>query len=95
MNIFEFLVDVLFGHKHKKHQPKETLRVADSTQPLTQLTMKALIKKIRQTIHGLMHDLEKFEQGNKTAGQRARKASLELEKLLKEFRKRSVHEMPE
>lgn len=30
------------------------------------------------------------EKGNKAAGARARKASLELEKLLKEFRKASV-----
>lgn len=30
------------------------------------------------------------EKGNKAAGARARKASLELEKLLKEFRKVSV-----
>jgi hypothetical protein len=30
------------------------------------------------------------EKGNKAAGVRARKASLELEKLMKEFRKESV-----
>ena len=30
------------------------------------------------------------KNGNKAAGMRARKASLELEKLLKEFRKKSV-----
>lgn len=30
------------------------------------------------------------EKGNKAAGARARKASLELEKILKEFRKESV-----
>jgi len=32
------------------------------------------------------------EKGNKAAGTRARKASLELEKLLKEFRKASLEE---
>lgn len=31
------------------------------------------------------------EKGNKAAGARARKASLEIEKLLKEFRKASVN----
>ena len=31
-----------------------------------------------------------IEKGNKTAGTRARKASLEIEKLLKEFRKESL-----
>ena len=31
-----------------------------------------------------------IEKGNKAAGTRARKASLELEKLMKEFRKASV-----
>lgn len=31
-----------------------------------------------------------IEKGNKTAGTRARKASLELEKLLKQFRKESL-----
>lgn len=32
------------------------------------------------------------EKGNKAAGTRARKSSLELEKLLKEFRKLSLEE---
>ena len=32
------------------------------------------------------------EKGNKAAGTRARKASLELEKVLKEFRKVSLEE---
>ena len=30
-------------------------------------------------------------QGNKAAGKRARKASLELEKLFKEYRRLSIH----
>ena len=33
------------------------------------------------------------EKGNKAAGTRARKASLELEKLLKRFRKESLEEI--
>lgn len=57
--------------------------------------MLNLIRQIRHTTHDIMHDLEKFEQGNKAAGKRVRKASLELEKLYKEFRKRSVSETPQ
>ena len=34
--------------------------------------------------------LLQVEKGNKAAGTRARKASLELEKLMKEFRKTSL-----
>ena len=38
-----------------------------------------------------MSDAElQIEKGNKAAGTRARKASLELEKLMKEFRKASL-----
>lgn len=33
---------------------------------------------------------QQVEKGNKAAGTRARKASLELEKLMKEFRKASL-----
>lgn len=55
--------------------------------------MVELIRNIAETTASFMADLEKYaKQGNKAAGQRARKASLELEKLYKEFRKRSVHE---
>ena len=58
--------------------------------------MVKLIKNIADTNASFMADLEKFaKQGNKTAGLRARKTSLELEKLYKEFRKRSVHESVE
>lgn len=34
--------------------------------------------------------LHQVENGNKAAGTRARKASLEIEKLMKEFRKSSL-----
>ena len=33
---------------------------------------------------------DQVEKGNKAAGTRARKASLEIEKLMKEFRKASI-----
>ena len=53
--------------------------------------MKELIEKISTSFETLKSDAElQAEKGNKAAGTRARKASLELEKLLKEFRKTSL-----
>lgn len=53
--------------------------------------MNELIEKITASYEALKTDAElQAEKGNKAAGTRARKASLELEKLLKEFRKASL-----
>ncbi|MGS4347352.1 histone H1 [Myroides odoratus] len=53
--------------------------------------MNGLIEKINASYEALKADAElQAEKGNKAAGTRARKASLELEKLLKEFRKASL-----
>ena len=53
--------------------------------------MNELIQKINASYEALKADAElQVEKGNKAAGTRARKASLELEKLLKEFRKASL-----
>lgn len=53
--------------------------------------MNELIEKINASFEALKADAElQTEKGNKAAGTRARKASLELEKLLKEFRKASL-----
>lgn len=53
--------------------------------------MNELIEKINSGFLALKVDAElQAEKGNKAAGTRARKASLELEKLLKEFRKASL-----
>lgn len=53
--------------------------------------MKELIEKIETVQAAFMKDaLAQVENGNKAAGTRARKASLELEKLMKEFRKSSL-----
>ena len=55
--------------------------------------MKDLIEKINTEIETFKTESElHIEKGNKTAGTRARKSSLELEKLLKEFRKASIEE---
>lgn len=53
--------------------------------------MNELIEKINASFETLKADAElQTEKGNKAAGTRARKTSLELEKLLKEFRKASL-----
>ena len=53
--------------------------------------MNELIEKINVGMETLKADAElQSEKGNKAAGTRARKVSLELEKLLKEFRKASL-----
>ncbi|ABQ06568.1 histone H1 [Flavobacterium johnsoniae] len=55
--------------------------------------MNDLIAKINAEIETFKTETESFsEKGVKAAGARARKASLEIEKLLKEFRKVSIEE---
>jgi len=55
--------------------------------------MNELIAKIKELNEALLTDATaQAEKGNKAAGTRARKASLELEKVLKEFRKVSLEE---
>ncbi|MCH5326529.1 MAG: histone H1 [Duncaniella sp.] len=53
--------------------------------------MKAIVEKITAAYEAYAKDAAaQVENGNKAAGARARKVSLELEKLLKEFRKASI-----
>lgn len=53
--------------------------------------MEKLLQDIDAQIESFKTDAAlQLEKGNKAAGTRARKASLALEKLLKEFRKVSV-----
>ena len=55
--------------------------------------MNELIAKIKEMSDALLTDATaQAEKGNKAAGTRARKVSLELEKVLKEFRKVSLEE---
>tara|TARA_B100000953_G_scaffold278095_1_gene253347 strand:- start:49 stop:225 length:177 start_codon:yes stop_codon:yes gene_type:complete len=55
--------------------------------------MKDLVSKIEAEFEAFQKDANsQVESGNKAAGTRARKSSLELAKLLKEFRKVSVEE---
>jgi hypothetical protein len=53
--------------------------------------MEELVNKIKVEFEALATDANlQIEKGNKAAGTRARKSSLDLEKLLKEFRKVSL-----
>lgn len=53
--------------------------------------MKDLIVKIQEAYEAFVKNATaQVENGNKAAGTRARKASLEIEKLMKEFRKASL-----
>ncbi|MCM4159385.1 histone H1 [Antarcticibacterium flavum] len=55
--------------------------------------MKKLIEDIQSTFESFQTEANsQLESGNKAAGTRARKSSLELEKLLKEFQKVSAAE---
>ncbi len=55
--------------------------------------MKETIAKISEVMAVLQAELAKAAEGNKAAAARARKATLELEKLGKEFRKQSIAEL--
>lgn len=53
--------------------------------------MKGLIEKINAEIEQFQKNADaQFAKGNKAAGTRARKNALELSKLMKDFRKKSV-----
>ena len=53
--------------------------------------MEKILKQAAELYAAFAKDASaQVEKGNKAAGTRARKASLELEKLMKEFRKASL-----
>ena len=55
--------------------------------------MKELLEQIDAAVAAFKTDATaQLENGNKTAGVRARKSSLDIEKAMKEFRKVSVAE---
>lgn len=59
--------------------------------------MKVIMKELLDNLNALIAEFTKdaslqAENGNKAAGTRARKASLAIEKSLKEFRKISIEE---
>ena len=56
-------------------------------------SMKELVEKIAALVADFNKDANaQIENGNKAAGTRARKVSLEIEKAMKEFRKVSLEE---
>lgn len=55
--------------------------------------MKELVEKLNEAFAAFTEDANlQLEKGNKAAVTRARKASLEIEKMMKEFRKVSLEE---
>ena len=52
--------------------------------------MKELVEKVAALYADFSNANAQLENGNKAAGTRARKASLEIEKAMKEFRKASL-----
>ena len=55
--------------------------------------MNDLVAKIKAEFELFSQEADaQVEKGNKAAGTRARKSSLELEKMMKEFRKVSIEE---
>ncbi|EGJ71072.1 hypothetical protein Bcop_0859 [Bacteroides coprosuis DSM 18011] len=53
--------------------------------------MKELVEKVADLVAQFNKDANaQIENGNKAAGVRARKASLEIEKIMKDFRKASL-----
>jgi len=53
--------------------------------------MEKLVKQIEDSFAAFVADANaQITKGNKAAGTRARKASLEMEKMLKGFRKKSL-----
>ncbi len=55
--------------------------------------MKELTAKIKAAYEAFANDAAaQAEKGNKAAGARARKASLEIERMMKDFRKVSLEE---
>jgi len=69
----------------------EVLYKTLSIKHLNKKKMEKLVKQIEASFNAFLEDANsQVEKGNKAAGQRARKASLDLEKSLKEFRKVSI-----
>ena len=55
------------------------------------MAMKELITKIQESYQTFVKDANlQVKYGNKAAGVRSRKASLEIEKMMKEFRRVSL-----
>ncbi len=86
---------IYFYDKHIAQYPNFTIFAVLSTnkklKPFTK--MKELLERIEAAVAAFNKDANaQVENGNKAAGTRARKASLEIEKAMKEFRKASLEQ---
>lgn len=52
--------------------------------------MKELIERITTSVAAFKNESEKEMCGNKSAGVRARRISLDIERMLKEYRKQTI-----
>ena len=57
--------------------------------------MKELIEELESELMSLREELHSYADGNKAAGRRARRHTLNIERLGKQFRKESVAGTPE
>ena len=63
----------------------------NNSTPIIEMDMKELIEQLEQKTTDLFRDAQsQLDKGNKAAGLRARRTSLEMEPLLKQFRKMSL-----
>lgn len=87
----EYIIDVEINDLDKQEdvKPKASKTKKVST-PKQIRPMKEIVNDIKSVIADLTADLDKSANGNKRAGVRARKASVKLEKLMKEYRKASL-----
>ena len=70
---------------------RETVYFCDTLLTKNKRIMKELVEKVAALYADFSKDANaQIENGNKAAGTRARKASLEIEKAMKEFRKASL-----
>lgn len=71
--------------------PKKIFLLSLPAYYIKNITMKKTFTQICELFDQFSKDANlQMEKGNKAAGTRARKVSLELEKLLKQFRKESL-----
>lgn len=75
----EYINDTEINEKNKQITKQQTI-----------MTNEELFAEIKSVINGLLTNMEMNVNGNKAAGVRARKATLKLEKLMKQYRKQSV-----
>lgn len=76
--------------QEKKKSTKKTSSNSNNSKQQTTMTNEALFNEVKAVIATLTSNMEMNVSGNNAAGLRARKASLQLEKLLKLYRKQSI-----